>query len=379
MSNFWLLLLHSQLTKVAQNPYNSLYFPNSPFNLFVSDVPSTSGVNTFDTVTYCFTVTNTSVPFKVTLVWTDYPGDMNSIIALVNDLDLAVGVGNTVYYGNAIKSGLHYEHDFLNNVEQVIVNNITNGTNVTVTIRGSNVPKGPQDFAIAVTGAFTVINQDCKTLIPCQNNCTDRGNCSAGFCICNSSYTGADCSVESTPLVTGTQVTGQLTQYLWAYYHYDIPEGFNGNLKVDFSSVNGQGDPDLYITYNGYPSLMNYNFSNTDCDSCGIKPSGHTLIPANKVFGGQRLRIGIYGYCCDISAYKLTINSVSSGLSIQTIMFIVVGVLAGIISIVSIVIYYRHRIQNRKYNELAQADFNEDDADLIPLTTNPDTPNDTDE
>jgi len=284
-----------------------------------------------------------------------------------------VGVGNTIYYGNAIKSGSHYEPDFLNNVDQVIVNNVINGSIVTVTIRGSNVPKGPQDFAVVVTGAFKVMDQDCEALIPCQNNCTGRGNCSAGFCMCNSSYTGADCSVESTPLVAGTQVIGQLTQFLWAYYHYDIPEGFSANIKVDFSSVNGQGDPDLYITYNGYPSLMNYNFSNTDCDSCYITPSGHTLIPANKVFGGQRLRIGVYGYCCDNSVYKLTISSFTSGISVQTIMFIVVGVLAGIILIVSIVIYYRRRIQNRRFNELEQANFDGDDADLIPLTANPDT------
>lgn len=54
-------------------------------------------------VAYIGTVTDPSKPLRVTLVWTDPPGAGNP--ALVNNLDLTVNVGGSVYRGNVFANG----------------------------------------------------------------------------------------------------------------------------------------------------------------------------------------------------------------------------------------------------------------------------------
>lgn len=86
-----------------------------------------------------------SHPLKVTLVWTDPPGDPGRIPALVNDLDLIVRAPDgRVYYGN------HFLHpgspDKLNNVEQVCIPHPLPGT-YAVTVRAAALARN------AVAGA----------------------------------------------------------------------------------------------------------------------------------------------------------------------------------------------------------------------------------
>lgn len=96
-------------------------------------------------------------PLRITLAWTDYPGDPEAGKALVNDLDLEViAPGGARYAGNAdtydggqcLRGG---QWDACNNVEGVIVPNAANGV-YTVVVRGANVPQGPQPFALAASG-----------------------------------------------------------------------------------------------------------------------------------------------------------------------------------------------------------------------------------
>lgn len=90
-------------------------------------------------------------PLRVTLVWTDYPGNPNSGKALVNDLDLVVvGPDGREYVGNAHVEGQN-GRDRLNNVENVIIANPAPGA-YTVRVEGHNVPQGPQPFALAISG-----------------------------------------------------------------------------------------------------------------------------------------------------------------------------------------------------------------------------------
>lgn len=101
-------------------------------------------------------------PFRVALVWTDAPG-MPNFAARVNDLDLEVRVGDTVYRGNAFTGfestpnpdGLA---DAINTVESVTVPAGVRGPfTVTVraaTIAGDGVPGNgdatDQDFALVI-------------------------------------------------------------------------------------------------------------------------------------------------------------------------------------------------------------------------------------
>ena len=62
---------------------------------------------------YC--VTCTGGPFKVTLVWADYPPSLAASVQLVNDLDLTVYADSLNGYG-LLGNGVP---DHLNNAEQV--------------------------------------------------------------------------------------------------------------------------------------------------------------------------------------------------------------------------------------------------------------------
>jgi len=106
-----------------------------------------SPISTGDFRDYQYTVTDNSIPLKVTLVWTDYPGSVNAAKELVNDLDLIV----------ISPSGATYPFlgvcDHTNNVEQVTIAKPELGAYL-VRVSGYNVPMGPQDYALVVSGGL---------------------------------------------------------------------------------------------------------------------------------------------------------------------------------------------------------------------------------
>ena len=80
------------------------------------------------TNTYFFDVDYSASPFKVTLVWSDYPAEPAASPALVNDLDLEVIApgGTATYKGNYFIGGWSVEGgsaDRVNNVEGVYIQN----------------------------------------------------------------------------------------------------------------------------------------------------------------------------------------------------------------------------------------------------------------
>lgn len=86
-------------------------------------------------------------PLKMSLVWTDYPASLPAADTLVNDLDLKVESPNaTIYYGNG-------EPDATNNVEQVYLETPESGW-YNISVNGTNVPEGPQPFALVITANF---------------------------------------------------------------------------------------------------------------------------------------------------------------------------------------------------------------------------------
>ena len=91
-------------------------------------------------VVYSGTIADGSKPFRATLVWTDPPGTAGP--ALVNDLDLTITIGSTVYRGNVFSGGLSVTGgaaDSRNNVEQVWLPGEATGTPVKVTVRSSAI------------------------------------------------------------------------------------------------------------------------------------------------------------------------------------------------------------------------------------------------
>ncbi len=110
-----------------------------------------------------YVVKSASEPLAVTVVWTDPPAATFSGKALVNDLDLKVIAPNgTVYYPNRLLGA-----DNTNNIENVDVVNPMVGT-WEFRIEGTNVPVGPQDYALVVSAAGEPLGGRFPDIVPPQ-------------------------------------------------------------------------------------------------------------------------------------------------------------------------------------------------------------------
>ena len=121
-------------------------------------VDESAGLNTNGSAVRQFNIGTGGAPFKVTLVWTDFPSTESAAQNLVNNLDLIVTApnGSTTYLGNNFSGGWSQaggSADSVNNVENVYVQSAAAGS-WTVEVRGVNVPNGPQPYALVVDGNF---------------------------------------------------------------------------------------------------------------------------------------------------------------------------------------------------------------------------------
>jgi subtilisin-like proprotein convertase family protein len=119
-------------------------------------------------------------PLRITLVWTDPPGNPAAAIKLVNDLDLVVSntVSGEIFYGNDIRTASDFNRassveepeasDFVNNVENVFIR--TPGTsNLVVTIKAKRVNVSATANYNQVTGQPNDIVQDYALVITCAD------------------------------------------------------------------------------------------------------------------------------------------------------------------------------------------------------------------
>lgn len=105
------------------------------------------GLRTGDVYSRSLVVRSSSHNLRLVLAYTDYPG-----LTLVNNLNLLLTDPNgRRYVRNQTSSGLQL--DVKNNVEVIEVHRPQRGT-WKVDIIGSNVPRGPQDFALVIKGSF---------------------------------------------------------------------------------------------------------------------------------------------------------------------------------------------------------------------------------
>ncbi|MCD4807233.1 MAG: S8 family serine peptidase, partial [Methanococcoides sp.] len=121
-------------------------FPASPLTMRYHDNISLNASESWDVSYY---VNDTSETLKITVVWTDYPAAANAVTTLINNLDLTItGPGGT-YYGNGAP-------DSVNNVEQVELSSPPVGL-YTIKVSGTNIPQGPQPFALVISCALKEI------------------------------------------------------------------------------------------------------------------------------------------------------------------------------------------------------------------------------
>ncbi|MGB5818792.1 MAG: S8 family serine peptidase [Saonia sp.] len=95
--------------------------------------------------------------FKATLVWTDVPAEINSNLALVNDLDLLVASQNSSYEpwvlnseanSTSLESPAQRGADHINTIEQVYIEN-PNIENLELRVSGFDITTDNQEFSIA--------------------------------------------------------------------------------------------------------------------------------------------------------------------------------------------------------------------------------------
>ncbi|HWI51932.1 MAG TPA: S8 family serine peptidase [Symbiobacteriaceae bacterium] len=128
---------------------NSIY--GRPFK-FVNEEKA---LKTGEAQSYTYAV-KAGKPLKITLAWSDYPANPSAEKTLVNDLDLVVKGpdGKEILGNNMIAVGA----DRTNNVENVVIAAPAAG-NYTVTVKGYNVPQGPQRFALVASGQIDGTSQ----------------------------------------------------------------------------------------------------------------------------------------------------------------------------------------------------------------------------
>jgi hypothetical protein len=151
-----------------------------------ADVFTASG----QTRAFAGVVGDTTKPFRVTVAWTDAPGNTTGN-AYNNDLDLTVTVGGNTYMGNVFSKSnsiVGGVADTMNNVESVFLPAGVSG-NFTVTVTAANinsigVPNAGnelnQDFALVIYNAGSVATLAAAgytlgTNVPCTNGVVNPG------------------------------------------------------------------------------------------------------------------------------------------------------------------------------------------------------------
>ena len=185
-----------------------------------------------------------SAPFKVTLVWTDYPSTEAATANLVNDLDLTVTNGATTYRGNDFWRGWSQTDgaaDRVNNVENVYVQSPVTG-DYTVTICGYIIPNGPQTYALVVDGvAATGGGGDASPTV--SVTAPGEGEFVTGDSVAlaaNASDDGAVMSdeffVDGGSAITGTNAGGGVWTALWD--SRGVTDGTSVSIRADATDDN---------------------------------------------------------------------------------------------------------------------------------------------
>ncbi|MDJ0599128.1 MAG: S8 family serine peptidase [Crocosphaera sp.] len=122
---------------------------NPPSPTKVQFIDETKGLNTNEFRKYQINIIDTSVILKVTLVYSDYPGE-----GLYNNLNLMLFSPSGKYYlGNDFeKTG---NLDTTNNVEGIVVESPEVGE-WKISVIGSDVSEGPQDYALVISGGIEI-------------------------------------------------------------------------------------------------------------------------------------------------------------------------------------------------------------------------------
>ena len=264
---------------------NSL-FPASPRIMRYYD--NSTGLSTSQYWNVSYNVNNSSEPLRVTLVWSDYPGVPYAGITLVNNLDLTVTGPDGTYYGNGAP-------DNRNNVEQVELISPSAGS-YTIRVDGTNIPQGPQPFAVVISGALDLLPPAASNEFPTNNSYTNNSTTNAAVNITDTvsgvnlssidmMINGSYVSFSNTPISNGYRIQNVTT----------VPYS-DGRVNVSINATNNDS------------KLLIYSWSfivDTIAPYVTINPISYQRATAAKT--GSIIQL-------NVSANDPVVNSTSSGL-----------------------------------------------------------------
>ena len=307
------------------NLTNSL--PATPFSTTPSPVQFVdqsieNSLSTGEELSWDLTISEDAIEaesdLKVTLVWTDPPGNPSAGVKLVNDLDLVVTNHNATNYflGNDIPEGTDYvlpaietsAPDTINNVENIFIRGPLS-TNYTIKVRGSrvnvNALKGhqnkiAQDFALVVsTTDNTVTNAITMAPTPIMTTQTEELTTITNGLALLYQRTSAN-----SPILAGAN--GQTNQ--WKFYVFtntfvevDNPVLTNGPnvafttfLAPNLSSPkrNLSADVDLYVS-RGDAGLLSLNPASIENASISADEGGTESVIFTDAEIGEIFYVGV--------------------------------------------------------------------------------------
>ncbi|MDB6130486.1 MAG: Peptidase and in kexin sedolisin, partial [Verrucomicrobiales bacterium] len=238
---------------------------------FVDQSPSTA-LATGEEYTRILTLNTNGVeqdfPLRVTLVWTDPPGNPVAGVKLVNDLDLIITnldtsevfSGNNFEPGSVITSGAPSPiGDKINNVENVFLVP-SGGGRYSITVRGSRVNVN------AVTDSLKGIAQDFALVISTENVFTSAPYSLSTPSLAPASYTNYAVINGGAPILNqhvgaNSPLLGSIgSSNQWNFYVFTNTAGFTNVAFVTFlppnlsTPRNTDADIDLYVSKN--PALF---------------------------------------------------------------------------------------------------------------------------
>ena len=149
---------------------NVMFFAGDTRRTVLLDEPD--GVATGEVREYEIFVSDTSQDLEISLVWTDLASTPAAAINLVNDLDLVVSDGTDTYLGNVWSAGQSATGGVADNrnVEENFRRAVPVAGTYTIQVEGSNVPFGPQAYALVITGGIGgsagIVNLDASSYSP---------------------------------------------------------------------------------------------------------------------------------------------------------------------------------------------------------------------
>jgi hypothetical protein len=218
----------------------------APYTLWFDD--HATGLQTGQAISYThsfsqpLTIVTGTHPLRVMLAWTDPPASLSASSQLVNDLDLvAIGPGDTRYFGNDVPSG-----DRINNVEGIVVDNPPVGQ-YRLEVSAHNVPVDSQPYALVVAG-------------PLQ----DRGQ--------------SPVTVSRTHILTGTwhTFTGTCARVWFTDTGRPPVTAVTVTLSYDYPSIDGHGLPrryDIEADGSGFQAMLSLCYTDKELIDAGIDPT----------------------------------------------------------------------------------------------------------